>query len=65
MIPIINKPTRVTKKTATAIDHINSNCFDDTNFKTKIFKCDISDHFPICVFLSPMIDENKNEVTYI
>ena len=65
MIPIINKPTRVTKKTATAIDHIITNCFVDTNFKTAIFKSDISDHFPICVFLSPMIDENKNEVTYI
>ena len=65
MIPIINKPTRVTKKTATAIDHIITNCFVDTNFKTAIFKSDISDHFLICVFLSPMIDENKNEVTYI
>ena len=50
MIPIINKPTRVTKKTATAIDHIITNCFVDTNFKTAIFKSDISDHFPICVF---------------
>ena len=65
IIPIINKPTRVTKKTATAIDHIITNCFVDTNFKTAIFKSDISDHFLICVFLSPMIDENKNEVTYI
>ena len=65
MFPIINKPTRVTKKTATAIDHIITNCFVDTNFKTAIFKSDISDHFLICVFLSPMIDENKNEVTYI
>ena len=50
IIPIINKPTRVTKKTATAIDHIITNCFVDTNFKTAIFKSDISDHFPICVF---------------
>ena len=65
MIPIINKPTRVTKKTSTATDHIITNCFVDTNFKTAIFKSDISDHFLICVFLSPMTDENKNEVTYI
>ena len=50
IIPIINKPTRVTKKTATAIDHIITNCFVDTNFKTTIFKSDISNHFPICVF---------------
>ena len=62
-ILIINKPIRVTRKTAIAIDHIITNCFVGTNFKTAIFKSDISDHFPICVFLSPMIDENKNEVT--
>ena len=54
MIPIMNKPTRVTRKTAAAIDHI-TNCFVDTNSKTSIFKSDISDHFPVCVFLSPMI----------
>ena len=47
MIPIINKPTRVTRKTATAIDHIITNCFVGINFKTAIFKRDISDHFPI------------------
>ena len=65
IIPIINKPTRVTKKTATAIDHIITTCFADTNFKTAIYKSDISNHFPICVFLSPMIYENKNEVAYL
>ena len=58
-IPIINKPTRITN------NHIITNCFVDTNFKTAIFQSDICDRFPICVFLSPMIDENKNEVTYI
>ena len=47
MILIINKPTRVTRKTATAIDHIITNCFVGINFKTAIFKRDISDHFPI------------------
>ena len=64
MIPIINKPTRVTRTTATAIDHIVTNCFANTNFKTAIFKSDISDHFPIGVFLSPIIEDKKNEVTY-
>ena len=30
MIPKINKPTRVTRKTATTIDHNNKeNCFND------------------------------------
>ena len=40
MIPTINKPTRVTRKTATAIDHILTISFVDTVFKTVIFKSD-------------------------
>ena len=47
MTPIINKLTKVTKKTAAATDHIIRNCLVDTNFKTEIFKSDISDHLTI------------------
>ena len=48
MMPVINKPTtRVTKNTATAIDHIFINSVTTTKFKTGIVKLDISDHFPI------------------
>ena len=47
MMPVINKPTRVTKNTATAIDHIFINSVTTTKFKTGIVKSDISDHFPI------------------
>ena len=43
MIPMTNNPTRKTRKTATTIDHIIANCFNDTNFKTAIFKSDITD----------------------
>ena len=46
-MPVINKPTRVTKNTATAIDHIFINSVTTTKFKTEIVKSDISDHFPI------------------
>ena len=52
MILTINKPTRITRKTAMAIDHILGNCFTEIVFKTAIFKSDISDRFPIC-FLFP------------
>ena len=52
MIPTINKPTRVTKKTATAIDHIITNSFVENTFKTAVIKTDVSDHFPICIFFS-------------
>ena len=47
MKTIINKPTRVTNKTATAIDHILTNTYTETILKTAILKCDVSDHFPI------------------
>ena len=47
MMPVINKSTRVTKNTATVIDHIFINSVTTTKFKTGIIKSDISDHFPI------------------
>ena len=43
MIPTINKLTRVTGTTATAIDHILTISFIDMNFKTAVFKSDFSD----------------------
>ena len=47
MMPIINKPTYVTKNNTTAIDHIFINSVTTTKFKTGIIKPDIWDHFPI------------------
>ena len=38
MIPTINKPTRVTKKTATETHHIITNSFVENTFKTAIIK---------------------------
>ena len=46
-MPIKNKPTRVTKKTATALDHIFINSVTTSKFKVGIIKLDISDHFQI------------------
>ena len=66
MIPTINKPARVTRKTATAMDHILTNSFCDTVFKTTIYKCDVSDHFPIYLIIpSPSKQENVTETTFI
>ena len=45
MMSIINKPTPVTKNTATATYHIFINSVTTTEFKTGIIKSDISDHF--------------------
>jgi hypothetical protein len=48
--PLINKPTRVTKNSATIIDNIFTNALQhDKNF-TCILPSDISDHFPILHF---------------
>ena len=52
MIPTINKPTRVTKHTATAIDNIITNCIINSDFKSAIVKKDLSDHFPIILLMS-------------
>ena len=60
MIPTINKPTRVTKKTTTAIDQILTNCITETVFKTAFFKGDISDHFPICFLFPPSPTQREN-----
>ena len=48
MIPLKNKPTRVTRHSAFAIDHIITNSATGHNeFKLDIIKTDLSDHFPI------------------
>ena len=66
IIPTINKPTRVTRKTTTAIDHILTNSFTDTVFKTVIFKIDISDHFPLYFIIpSSMKQTNSTKNTVI
>ena len=57
MIPAINKPTRVTANTTTVMDHIITNLIIDTDFKTRILKSCISDHFAI--MLAFQIDEKK------
>ena len=47
LIPIINKPTRVTKRNATAIDHIITNSYLSSKLKTGIIRTDIPDDLPI------------------
>ena len=53
MIPTINKPTRVTRNTVTAIDHIITNTvINGIEHRYDIIKTDISDHFPIVFALN-------------
>ena len=54
-----NRQTRVRKNTATAIDHFITNTVVGTEFKSRFFQTDLSDHFPIIFFLKAI--ENKTE----
>ena len=66
MIPTINKPTRVTRKMATAIGYnILTNQYINVNFKTAIFKTDISDYFPVCIIISSTEKLVENKHTYV
>ena len=48
VIPLTNKPTRVTRHSANAIEHIITNSVIGHNdFKSAIIKTNLSDHFPI------------------
>ena len=59
-IPLINKPTRISKNNATIIDHILTNTFNN-DYKSGIVKTDISDHFP--VFIITDAELNKTHKT--
>ena len=64
-MPVINKLTRVTKNTATAIDHIFINSVTTTKFKTGIIKSDISDHFPIFFVADDTIHTKETKERFI
>ena len=64
LVPIINKPTRVTKNNATLIDYIVTNSFTDQENLTGISKTDISDRFPIfTISMKHELDSNDKKVT--
>ena len=43
VIPLVTRPTRVTKYTATCIDHIYTNSYHDQNILSGIIKNDLSE----------------------
>ena len=67
LVPIVNKPTRVTKNNATLIDYIITNSFMDQENLTGILKTDISDHFPILtiftISVKHRLDSSDKKVT--
>ena len=65
MVPAINKPTRVMRYTATAIDHIFTNSIINTETKSDTIKTDISDHFPILFVPKVNVDVSIRTEQYI
>ena len=65
LIPVINKPTRVTKANATLVNHILTNDFLDTASFTGFVKSDISYHFPIFLITSEQYLNNIQNKTTI
>ena len=61
-IPTINKPTRISKNTATLIDHIIINNFKNIKIKTGIFITDISDHFPVFITAQKSLNQLPKKV---
>ena len=61
IVPLINKPTRVAKNSATLIDNILTNSLFDISLKKSIVKTSITDHFPIfeAITTSNKLNQNK------
>ena len=62
MITTINKPKRVTRQTASVIDHIIINSIMHTGFKSGTIKTDIANRFPT-FFCYKHIAENEDAKT--
>lgn len=62
LLPIINKPTRVTPQSSTLIDHIWTNISFPSN--SYVFQWQISDHFPIATVFPATALKEKVKVTF-
>ena len=61
LVPVINKPTRVTKTTATVINHFIKNSLLRRTINTGMIKLDISDHFQIFLIAETEKKNNTRE----
>ena len=59
IFPVINRPTRVTKTSATIIDHILTNGIIDSPLHSGIVKTDISDHFAVFCLLKTNFEQSN------
>ena len=64
-IPVINKPTRVSRNNAAIIDHINTIHFLNNYLHSGIITADISDHFPVFLISKDLMLDSSNEPIHI
>ena len=62
---MINRPTRVTKLSATVIDHILTNTIIDPHIQIGIIKTDISDHFTVFHLIKTNLEQTNIKKTII
>ena len=61
VIPLINKPTRITRTSETLIDNILTNNFHCSKIQSGVIKTDISDHFPIFMTEHIQVSESNEQ----
>ena len=61
----VNKPTSVTRNTASAIDHTITNSVINAKFKIGIIKTAFSDYFPILFIFKFLVDITKAREEFI
>ena len=64
-IPVINKPTTISRNNATIIDHININNCLSNDMHSGFISADISDHFPIFLISKDLMLDSSNEPVHI
>ena len=65
IFPLINRPTRVTKSSATIIDHVLTNTIIDSEVQIGIIKTDISNHFAVFVLIKTSLVQPNIKKTFI
>ena len=58
-LPLIQRATRVSRTTATGIDHIITDAILESTMHSGIIKANISDHFPIFIILENSCSKKK------
>ena len=57
----ITRPTRISKKNATLMDHINTNSFIDSRLTTRILKVNVWDHFNCFLFVVVVVFNESSQ----